>query len=86
MYAVEFQASIKDGIVHIPKEYQDIQNSMKATFVVMYENINNSFSKDKEVQAELDEFHRLVGKSNNKVMVTLELATNTDGMIDDGIL
>ena len=37
MYAVEFKAPIENGIVHIPKKYQDLQQNMEATFVVMYE-------------------------------------------------
>ena len=41
MYAVEFQAPIENGIVHIPKQYQEIQDNAKATFVVMYEGVNN---------------------------------------------
>ena len=86
MYAVEFQAPIKDGIVHIPKQYQDIQNTKEATFIVMYENTSKTTQVDKETQAQLDEFYRLIKKSNNKVMLTHELAINTDEMIEDGIL
>ena len=86
MYAIEFQAPIENGVVHIPKQYQEIQNSVKATFVVMYESVNKPTKKDEEIQSQLDEFHRLIDKSNNKVMLTCELATNTDGMVEDGIL
>jgi hypothetical protein len=86
MYAVEFQASIENGVVHIPKEYKDLLSNTKATFVAMYDNtIDKSIKKNDKVQAQLDEFHRLRAKSNNKVMVTYELATNTDEMVDDGI-
>jgi hypothetical protein len=38
MYAVEFQASIENGVVHIPSQYKEIQNTTKATFIVMYNN------------------------------------------------
>ena len=82
MYAVEFQASIKDGIVHIPKEYQDIQNSMKATFVVMYD-FDNTNLEQNSINDELDE---LFANSNNEIQVTMELATNTNEMVNDGIL
>ena len=84
MYAIEFQAPIENGIVHIPKQYQEIQDRKKATFVVMYE--DKSIKKDEEIQTQLDEFHKLIEQSNNKVMVTYELATNTDEMVEDGIL
>ncbi len=86
MYAVEFQAPIENGIVHIPTEYKDLLSNTKATFVAMYDSVTQPIKKDEEIQAQLDEFHRLVGKSNNKVMVTYELATNTDEMVEDGIL
>ncbi|MEA3498091.1 MAG: hypothetical protein U9R16_03425 [Campylobacterota bacterium] len=84
MYAVEFQAPIENGIVHIPKQYQEIQDNKKATFVVMYESVNNTIKKD-IVQSQLEEFHRLRDKSNNKIQATMELVTNTNEMVDDGI-
>ena len=77
MYAVEFQAPIKNGVVHIPKQYQEIQDTRKATFVVMYESVNNTNKKD-IVKSQLEEFHRLRDKSNNKIQATMELVTNTD--------
>ena len=74
MYAVEFQAPIENGIVHIPKQYQEI----------MYESVNNTIKKD-IAQSQLEEFHRLRDKSNNKIQATMELVTNIDEMVDDGI-
>ena len=86
MYAVEFQAPIENGIVHIPTEYKDLLSNTKATFVAMYDSVNKPINKDREVQSQLNEFHRLIRQSNNKVMLTHELATNTDEMVEDGIL
>jgi len=82
MYAVEFQAPIENGIVHIPKQYRELHNTTKATFVVMYDSDKIDTEKN-NVKDELDE---LFANSNNKVQVTMELATNTDEMINDGIL
>jgi len=82
MYAVEFQAPIEDGIVHIPKQYAQIQHNPKATFIVMYDYETVS-TNSKTANDELDE---LFAHSNNKIQVTMELATNTDEMINDGIL
>jgi hypothetical protein len=82
MYAVEFQAPIENGIVHIPKQYQEIQDNKKATFVVMY-NYDKVNTKQNNINDEVDE---LFANSNNKVQVTMELATNTTEMINDGIL
>jgi hypothetical protein len=35
MYAVEFEAHIDNGIVHIPECYKKLQNSKKAKIIVM---------------------------------------------------
>ncbi len=38
MQAVEFQATVENGIVRIPKKYKDLQEKKEAIFVVMYNN------------------------------------------------
>jgi len=35
MYAVEFETTIKDGIVQIPEEYKDIYNQQKAQVFII---------------------------------------------------
>jgi hypothetical protein len=40
MYAVEFQATIENGIVHIPKKYKDLQKKRGVRFFVMYDDNN----------------------------------------------
>ena len=85
MYAVEFQTAIENGIVHIPKKYKEIQDTKKATIVVMYENTPYNISKEERIQSQLEEFHRLRNKSKNEIQATMELATNIDDMVDDGI-
>ena len=45
MYAVEFEAPIENGIVHIPKQYQELQQANKARFIVMYNNSVNNTSE-----------------------------------------
>ena len=82
MQAIEFEATIKNGVVEIPKKYKAFQNNIKATFVVMYDNMKTHSNK-KEVDQELD---MLFSQSNNKIQVTMEQAIQTDGMMDDGIL
>ncbi len=86
MYAVEFQAPIENGVVHIPKEYKDLLSNTKATFIAMYDSVNNNDTIDNKTQKQLDEFDRLVEQSDNKVTATMELATNIDDMVLDGIL
>ena len=86
MYAVEFEAPIENGIVHIPQQYQELQQNTKARFVVMYESVNSNNPIDSETKKQLNEFDRLTSQSNNKVMATMELATNIDDLVLDGIL
>ena len=38
MYAVEFEASIENGIVHIPQKYKDLQEKREVKFIIMYDN------------------------------------------------
>ena len=40
MYAVEFEAPIKNGIVRIPKKYKDLQEKHKVKFFVIYDDMN----------------------------------------------
>ena len=82
MYAVEFEAPVENGIVHIPKQYQELQQNPKVRFVAMYESVNNTIQQS-SIADELDE---LFANSSNKVQVTMELATNTDEMTNDGLL
>jgi len=86
MYAIEFEAPIKNGIVHIPQQYQELQQNPKVKFIAIYENLNNSNIIDNKTKKQLDEFDRLTSQSDNKVMATMELATNIDDLVLDGIL
>ena len=38
MYAVEFEAIIENGIVHIPQKYKDLQEKREVRFLIMYDN------------------------------------------------
>ena len=86
MYVVEFQAPVENGIVHIPQQYQELQQNPKVRFVAMYENVKNTDTIDSKTKKQLDEFDRLTSQSNNKVTATMKLATNIDDLILDGIL
>ena len=86
MYAIEFEAPIENGIVHIPQQYQELQQNIKARFVVMYsDSVNNTIKKD-DTQSQLEEFRRLRSQSNNKIMATMDLVINTNAeMVNDGL-
>ncbi len=48
MYAVEFETTIKDGIVQIPKEYKSIYNQEKAQVFIISADKPRSISVEKE--------------------------------------
>jgi len=52
MYAVEFEAPIENGIVHIPQEYIDLQTNLKAKFIVIYDNNVNNIQNNNETKIE----------------------------------
>ncbi|MCU7837417.1 MAG: hypothetical protein KZQ83_19525 [gamma proteobacterium symbiont of Taylorina sp.] len=41
MYSVEFKANIKNGIVHIPNHFQDLQEKKDVKFIVMIDENDN---------------------------------------------
>jgi len=48
MYAVEFEASIKNGIVHMPKEYQEIYNQEKVQIFIISANKPKNILEEKK--------------------------------------
>lgn len=81
MQAIEFDTTITNGIVRIPKKYHELQKISKATVVVMYENNQQKQSSDDV----LEELNTLFENSDNKIMLTMDIATDTSGMMDDGL-
>ena len=59
---------------------------MNREFCKKSNNESNTIKEDNEVQNRLNEFHKLIAKLNNKVMLTHELAINTDEMVEDALL
>lgn len=82
MYAVEFNAISKDGVIVIPQEYRDeLGNREDIRLVVMYDLPVNNYAD--KMNKELETLEKLFLNSNNEITVTKELAINTDGMIND---
>jgi bifunctional DNA-binding transcriptional regulator/antitoxin component of YhaV-PrlF toxin-antitoxin module len=82
MYAVEFNAISKDGVIVIPQEYRDeLGNREDIRLVVMYELPVNNYAD--KINKELETLEKLFLNSNNEITATKELAINTDGMIND---
>ena len=82
MYAVEFNAISKDGVIVIPQEYRDeLGNREDIRLVVMYDLPVNNYAD--KINKELETLEKLFLNSNNEITATKELAINTDGMIND---
>jgi len=82
MYAVEFNAISKDGVIVIPQEYRDeLGNREDIRLVVMYDLPVNNYAD--KMNKEIETLEKLFLNSNNEITATKELAINTDGMIND---
>lgn len=82
MYAVEFDAISKDGVIVIPQEYRaELGNREDIRLVVMYDLPVNNYAN--KTSKELETLEKLFLNSSNEITATKELAINTDGMIDD---
>jgi hypothetical protein len=53
MYAVEFEATIENGIVRIPQEYKDLQEKREVRFVIMYDNSDKYKTNIKKIKKEM---------------------------------
>jgi len=82
MYAVEFNAISKDGVIVITQEYRDeLGNREDIRLVVMYDLPVNNYAD--KMNKEIETLEKLFLNSNNEITATKELAINTDGMIND---
>lgn len=45
MYAIEFEAEIKDGVVRIPNEHKNLQHNSSAKFIVLVDSEQNKIKK-----------------------------------------
>lgn len=76
-------------VVDVDEQYMnlviDLLSNLKENIV---KNItiqsNHAKSINKNI-AQLNRFHRLIEKSNNRIPLTMKIATDTDGMVDDGL-
>jgi uncharacterized protein YutD len=74
MQTITFNASINNGIVHIPKKLKNIPNNILAQFTMTYITDNTSNNQTK--------LQQLFNASDNKIN-TNNAIINTDEMIND---
>ncbi len=60
MYAVEFEAKIENGIIHIPKNIDNLNQIKTAKFVMMYD--TKSVKLDREDEQILDSVDMIFDK------------------------
>ena len=76
MYAVEFQASIVDGMIQIPKEYQNIASNSRVKFIMMYDKNDNLELETrqkiiaKQVKSYYDGSATLLNKEESKMVMS----------------
>jgi bifunctional DNA-binding transcriptional regulator/antitoxin component of YhaV-PrlF toxin-antitoxin module len=76
MYAVEFNAISKDGVIVIPQEYRDeLGNREDIRLVVMYDLPVNNYAD--KMNKEIETLEKLFLNSNNEITATKELAKIT---------
>jgi len=73
MYAVEFEAHIDNGIVHIPARYKELQNSHKAKIIVMVDEID-----DNKDELAFDRFLKQSKKVENLTVFSRDECMTTD--------
>ena len=62
MFAIEFETTIDNGIVHIPKIYKNLQKSNKAKVIVM---IDETTEEENQQQLVFDKFLKNSRKVEN---------------------
>ena len=62
MYAVEFEAKIENGIIHLPKNIGDLDQIKTAKFVMMYENNNVKIDFNREDEQRVDSVDMIFNK------------------------
>jgi hypothetical protein len=63
MYAIEFEAPIQHGVVHIPIRYKELQETSSAKFIVMFnEPIDSSVLSSEKMDKSLDDIDVVFNK------------------------
>jgi len=76
MYAVEFQASIVNGMIQIPKEYQNIASNSRVKLIMMYDKDDNLELKAqqeiiaKQVKSYYDGSATLLNKAESNIVMS----------------
>jgi len=76
-------------VVDIDEQYMslviDLLSNLKENIVKNISIQSNHSNPVNKNIAQLNRFHQLIEKSNNTIPLTMKMATDTDGMVDDGL-
>ncbi len=63
----------------------DLLSNLKENIVKNIVIENSSAKPIKRNTTQLNRFHNLINKSNNQIPLTMKIAIDTNGMVDDGL-
>ena len=76
-------------VIDIDERYMnlvvDLLSNLKENIVKNISIESNVVGTAIKNEKQLDRFHALIAKSNNQVPLTMNIATDTSGMVDDGL-
>jgi len=76
-------------IVDVDEQYMslviDLLSNLKENIVKNISIEKNYIKPIEKNKVQLNRFHKLITKSNNQIPLTMKIATDTSGMVDDGL-
>ena len=76
-------------VVDVDERYMslviDLLSNLKENIVKNISIQTNHIKQTPKNIAQLNRFHQLIAKSDNQIPLTMKIATNTSGMVDDGL-
>jgi len=76
-------------IVDVDEQYMslviDLLSNLKENIVKNISIEKNYIKPIEKNKVQLNRFHQLIAKSNNQISLTMKIATDTSGMVDDGL-
>jgi hypothetical protein len=63
----------------------DLLSNLKENIIKNISIEKNYIQPISKKSSQLNRFYELIGKSNNQIPLTMKIATDTSGMVDDGL-
>ena len=76
-------------VVDVDEQYMnlvvDLLSNLKENIIKNISIEKNYIQPISKKSSQLNRFHELIAKSNNQTPLTMKIATDTSGMVDDGL-